>query len=356
MRAGQEPKPRHHTIAASSALTAAVLAAGITTANTTASAQDCRAGLRRINIGVAASPPNVVHTSPYVAKALGFFAKRCLDVNIVQFEGGLSPASVTAVAQGGTLSGANEIGIGRGLKVTQVWALAQRLPQVYMVAEGIKTPADLKGKRLSATGGGIGGFQWRIAREILKSASLETTDANFINAATAGRVPGLVTGQIDGVALAPEDAFLARQQKPNVNSLLLVADLLPQFMYNAYGASLDWLARDRPLLRDAVAGMIEANRAMFTDRARVLPVVIEATQKPKDAVEYALDFLTRNCVWSVNHGLDPETTTWNIENSIRNGDLDAARKPGVAQVADFKFADEAVETAGGRVKLGNCTK
>ena len=34
------------------------------------------------------SPPNVVHTSPYVAKALGYFAKRCIDANIVEFNGG----------------------------------------------------------------------------------------------------------------------------------------------------------------------------------------------------------------------------------------------------------------------------
>jgi NitT/TauT family transport system substrate-binding protein len=356
MRAGHETGPRQHAMAAVPAGIAAVLAAGVVTWGTAAGAQQCSGPLRRINIGVAASPPNVVHTSPYVAKALGFFGKRCIDANIVQFEGGLSPASVTAVAQGGTLSGANEIGIGRGLKVTQVWALAQRLPQVYMVAESVRTAADLKGRKLSATGGGIGGFQWRIAREILKSAGLDTTDANFINAATAGRVPGLVTGQIDGVALAPEDAFLARQQKPSVNSLLLVADLLPHFMYNAYGASLDWIARDRPLIRDAVAAMIEANRAMFTDRAKVLPVVIEATQKPKDAVEYALDFLTKTCIWSVNHGLDEATTAWNIDNSVGNGDLDAAKKPAIAQVADFKLAEEAVAEAGGRVTLGTCAK
>ena len=46
--------------------------------------------MRKINIGVSVAPPNVVHTSPYVAKALGFFAKRCIDANIVQFEGGQS--------------------------------------------------------------------------------------------------------------------------------------------------------------------------------------------------------------------------------------------------------------------------
>ncbi len=52
-----------------------------------AAAQSCPT-MRKINIGVSVAPPNVVHTSPYVAKELGFFAKRCIDANIVQFEGG----------------------------------------------------------------------------------------------------------------------------------------------------------------------------------------------------------------------------------------------------------------------------
>ena len=44
--------------------------------------------MRKINVGVAVAPPNVVHTAPYVAKALGFFAKHCVDANIIQFDGG----------------------------------------------------------------------------------------------------------------------------------------------------------------------------------------------------------------------------------------------------------------------------
>ena len=44
------------------------------------------------------------------------------------------------------------------------------MPQSYMVAADVKTAKDLKGKRLSATGGGVGGFNWRMGREVLKSA------------------------------------------------------------------------------------------------------------------------------------------------------------------------------------------
>ena len=58
-----------------------------------AAAQANCAAMRKINIGVSVSPPNVVHTTPYVAKELGLFAKHCIDANIIQFDGGESPAA-----------------------------------------------------------------------------------------------------------------------------------------------------------------------------------------------------------------------------------------------------------------------
>src|SRR5438105_13081790 len=88
-------------------------------------AQTC-ATMRKINVGVSSAPPNVVHTSPYVAKELGFFAKRCIDANIIQFEGGQSATSVTATAQGKAISAVSDVSIGRGLNVKQIWGLAPR--------------------------------------------------------------------------------------------------------------------------------------------------------------------------------------------------------------------------------------
>jgi ABC-type nitrate/sulfonate/bicarbonate transport system substrate-binding protein len=193
-----------------------------------------------------------------------------------------------------------------------------------------------------------------MGREILRTAGLTVDDAHFIPAATAGRLPGLVAGQIDGVALHPEDVYLAKKQKPALNVLVQLADLMPNYMFNAYGASLDWIARDRALLRDVAAAMIEANRAMFTDKVKVVPIIEKATGKPKDAVEYAVDALTKHCVWSVNGGLSPERTQWTIDNSAENGDIEKDKRPPVEQVANFALAKEAVEAAGGPVTIGNC--
>src|SRR4051794_7439922 len=172
-----------------------------------AAAQTCPT-MRKINVGVAVAPPNVVHTAPYVAKALGFFAKHCVEANIIQFDGGAAGTSVTAVAQGTAISNLPDVAIARGLKGKQIWGLAPRPPQGYVVPDSVKTAADLKGKRLSAAGG-VGGFNWVVGRAVLRSAGLSVDDAQFISQGTAGRVPRLFSGPIRGGGLHPEGIYLA---------------------------------------------------------------------------------------------------------------------------------------------------
>jgi NitT/TauT family transport system substrate-binding protein len=309
---------------------------------------------RRINIGISVAPPNVVHTSPFVALELGYFTKHCIDARIVQFDGGESPAAWAAAALGTALVATRAVAVGRGVRVRQIWGLAPRLPQAYVVAESIKSAADLKGKRLSATGGGVGGLNWLMSREVLKTAGLTANDAQFVPSATAARLPALVAGQIDGVALHPEDVYLAQKQNPGLHVLVQLADLLPEYMFNAYGAATDWIARDHALLVDTVAAMIEANRAIYRDEARVVPIMMKATGKPREAVEYAWDAETRHCVWSVNEGFDTKRTQWTIDHDVANGYIDQTKKPTVEQVVDMQIANEAVAAAGGRVIIGGC--
>ncbi len=308
---------------------------------------------RKVNVGVAVAPPNAVHTAPYVAKALGYFAKHCIDANIIQFDGGLAGTSVTAVGQGTAISNLPDAAIAQGLKARQVWGLAPRPPQAYVVPAEVKTAADLKGRRLSAAGG-VGGFNWLLGREVLRSAGLKLEDAQFISQGTAGRLPGFVAGQIEGVALHPEDVYLVQKQKPGAHVLMMVSDLMPLFAFNHYGAADTMIANQHDLVRDTIAAMIEANRAIYRDRDKVVPIIMEATQKPKDAVEYAIDVLTKNCILSVNEGFVRERTEWTHQNNINNGDIPPEKKLTFDQIVDLKLASEAVEAAGGHTTINNC--
>lgn len=314
----------------------------------------CAGGLRKISVASASAPPNVVHTTPFVAKALGFFAKHCVDADIVQFEGGLSQTMVAAIARGEVIGTVDEVAASSGAGLEQVWAMAPHMPQAYVVQADIETAADLKGKRLNAAGGGVGGFNWRMGRALLQSAGLTVDDAQFIPGAMSGRLPGLVAGQIDGVALHPEDVYLAQQQKPGVHVLVKLADLLPELTFNTYGASRELIARDPTLVRDVMAAMIEANRAIYREEATVLPIMADATKKPQNAVEFAYKYLTDNCIWSVNTGITRARTEWTIKYDKDNGDIQAATLPAFDQVVDLDLANQAVAAAGGPATIGAC--
>ena len=150
---------------------------------------------------------------------MGFFAKRCIDVNVIQFDGGVAGAVVTAIAQGTAIASLQPSPIANGVKAKEIWQMAPRPPQSYLVTAEIKTPADLKGKRLSAAGG-VGGFNWLRSRDALKKAGLTLNDATMVSQGTAGRLPGFLAGQLDAVVAHPEDVFLAQQKKPGAQGPL----------------------------------------------------------------------------------------------------------------------------------------
>ncbi|HXF75222.1 MAG TPA: ABC transporter substrate-binding protein [Methylomirabilota bacterium] len=312
--------------------------------------------MRKIKIGVSVSPPNVVHTPVYIAQKLGLFARRCIEAEIVEFEGGASAANLAAVAQGQAIATINAVAIAQGLRAKQFWGMAPRLPQAYMVSEDVKTAADLKGKRLSATGGGVGGFNWVMGREVLKTAGLKVADVQFISQATAGRLPGLLAGQLNGVALHPEDVYLAQKEKPGLHVLVDLAQLMPKYFFNAYGAAESMLARDRAMVRDVATALIQANRAIYTQKEQVLPVMVQATKKPQDAVSFSYDYLVKNCIWSVNTGFSRERTEWSIDNAIENGDIQPDKKPSYEQIVDVRLGEEALKAAGGPTKIRGCAE
>jgi NitT/TauT family transport system substrate-binding protein len=318
-----------------------------------AAAQTCSGPMRKINVGVPVAPPNVVHTAPFIAKALGFFARRCVDANIIQFDGGAAGTAVTAVGQGSAISNLPDTAIAQGLKARQIWGLAPRPPQAYVVSADIKTAADLKHKRLSAAGG-IGGFNWLVGRAALRAGGLTVDDAQFISQGTAGRLPGFVAGQIDAVALHPEDLHIVLQRKPGAHVLAMLSDLWPQYSFNAYGAADAMIAKDRDLLRDTIAAMIEANRTIYRDREKVIPIIMEATQKPREAVAFSIDILTKNCILSVNTGFVRERTEWTHQNNIDIGDIPPEKKLTFDQIADHRLAEEAVASLGGPVTIDTC--
>src|SRR5262249_760322 len=153
----------------------------------------------------------------------------------------------------------------------------------------------------------------------------------------------------------PEDAFLALRQKPGLRILSQVADLMPLYAFNAYGIATDVIARDRAFVVDFVAAMVEANRTIYRDTAKVLPIMASKTLKPRDGVEDWVETLPKACIWSVNEGFTPQRTQWTIDPDAAAGDMDPDKKPSVDQVFDKEIAADGVAAAGGRVTIAGCS-
>jgi hypothetical protein len=100
--------------------------------------------------------------------------------------------------------------------------------------------------------------------------------------------------------------------------------------------------------------MIEANRAIYSDKDKVLPAIVEATQKPREAVEFAIGVITKGCMLSVNSGFVRERTEWTHQNNIDIGDIPPEKKLTFDQIADHALAEEAVASLGGPVTINGC--
>ena len=166
--------------------------------------------------------------------------------------------------------------------------------------------------------------------------------------------PGLLAGQVDGVVLHPEDGYLAHEKNPGLHPLVKLSKLLPDWQFNSYGASDGFIAKHPNLLRDTVAAMIDAARAIYTEPAKVIPVMVKATGKPRAAVEYAWKEETTDCIWAVNTGLDPKRIAWTEHYDIENHDAPANRVLSFGQMVDTKLLDAALAEAGGPVNIHGC--
>ena len=214
-----------------SARTAALLILGACSAAGSmhsARAADCKE-MRKIKIGVSVTPPNVVHTTPFVAKALGLFAKHCIDAKSSSSKAAGSAAARAAVAQGTAIANLSDVAIGRGMKAQQFWGFAPRLPQVYASRRTSRLQPISRAASSSASGGGVGGLQ--VAHGSRGSADRGPQGRGCAIHLARHRRPaaGLVAGQIDGVALHPEDVYLAMQKKPGVHALVDLSELMPKY-------------------------------------------------------------------------------------------------------------------------------
>lgn len=317
-----------------------LLAAALCAAPSFVNAED------KLVVAMPTTPPNVVHMPIYIAVDLGLFKKYGLNVETVALEGGVKTyrAMVAGNADIASASGPFAIvGEAKGAGTKIILANMPKLEASMVVRENIKTLADLKGKRI-----GIqqpGGFADVLSRGVLRAAKIDPNEVNFVSIASED-VPALVANQIDTAILHVEQEMIAQSKVPGLHAIARLWEIQPKNLYNVMAVSNKTISAKRAALKAFVKGHIEATRAIYTEKDKVLPIIMKYTQLPKDVASKTYDFMIKDCIWDANDGLGPDRINFTAELMTKVGNIPAGKTPKYEDIVDLSFAREAIKELG----------
>ncbi len=304
--------------------------------------------LRRISLGVPVTPPNMVHLAPYIAADQGYFQEVGLEVEFKNFEGGLQ-ALRGGIAGGLDIAGTSADPIiaaaTRNAGIKAIGTYAPKLSVVMVGQETIRTPADLRGRRIGIQE--VGGFNEVMSRAVLATVGMTPDDVRYVTVTTAGRVPGLLANQIDAAILHADQYYNAIQRNPNFTVIARLWEVLPKWWYSGYAVTDQKIQQSRPMLVDFETGIIRAGRFMYQNRDRTIEVGVQQTNQPRDVVERAYEDLAAGGIWAVNDGMPRDMIDYTLDKQVELGMLQANRRPTYEQLIDRSMAEEALQRVGG---------
>jgi NitT/TauT family transport system substrate-binding protein len=279
---------------------------------------------------------------------MGFFDEVGLDVEMLSFDGGIgamraSKYAVDVAAAGGeSLFGA----VQGGQQFKAIGTYAPRLSVVMMSSPDVKSPAQLKGRKIGISESG--GFNQVMAKLVLDQAGISPDDVQWVSISSADRLTAIVDHRIDGSVLHIEQYYAATRTAPDLNVLARLWEVAPDWWYSAFVAPTEVIDAKHEELVRFMTGVIKAQRFMYTNPVETKRIAVEATKRQPEEVERGYEDLTRGGIWSVNDGMSRTTIEDTIRRQIELGVLTADHPPTYDQVIERSIVEEAIARNGGR--------
>ena len=252
-----------------------------------------------------------------VAQQQGFFRKHSIDAQLVLMPNG--PLALTALAGGesqfyyGTTSGASLGSVLNGLDGVFVAGFVKRLVGAFGVGRDIKTPADLKGKRIGVAS--LSGGNWMFTMLALEHWGIDPKRDGIVFRVigdTGARVQAIATGLIDGSLLGyTHGTILKRQGYP---ILADVADLNIPFQDSGLFTRKSFIAQHPETVENVLRALLDA--IAFIQEPDNKTAVLKGLAKwlrlsnPEEALD-GYDFMRRMYTRQIYPSLE------GIRNSIR---------------------------------------
>jgi NitT/TauT family transport system substrate-binding protein len=246
--------------------------------------------------------PSVDFVSVYVARERGLFAKHGLDVTLTPMLSSLIPAALasgsiqvgmptTPVALASIDAGLDHV-IVAGAAVTDPVTMKD-VGIVVRPGSGIRTPADLQGKKVGVPG--VGALLHVLAKQWMTLKGVDPSKVNFVEVSLPTMGDVLRGGTVDAVLSV--DPITSRMLAANTGTMLapIFVDLPAGTSTIVFTTSRDWAKSNPKLLagfRDAVAEAMDfvaknpAEGQAFAGKfLNISPEVLATTRRPSMQVD-----------------------------------------------------------------------
>jgi NitT/TauT family transport system substrate-binding protein len=211
-------------------------------------------------------------STTWVGRDLGIFAKHGLDVEIIMITG--AARSVAALLGNsthfstGSATGPLAAAV-RGSDIKVIAASYNKFPYAFVVKPEIRSPKDLRGKRVNILNyGGSNDLALQLA---LKEWGLKHSDVQVIIGGDAPtRMGALMAGRIDATILSPPHLTIA--VKAGYRVLADMGDMSTNFTQSSLYVKGSSLKENRDRVKRFVRGYVEAIHVIKTDRVRTMKV------------------------------------------------------------------------------------
>lgn len=223
-------------------------------------------------------------TPMILAKEKGFYDEVDLDVDIVQGQGSktttmvvgenadpIGHANLSTVAQS----------VSAGVPITAVAGWWQQGPISLICADpAIKTPADVKGKRIGSTPTGSDG---QILPAFLKANGLEVSDITLVNMPGDAKFAGIASGQLD--CISGDDYYytpLLKAQGKEV-SVLKYADWGVTNLGFGIVVNNDYLAQNPDIVKRFLAATRKGMEYTFAHKDEAVDIFLKVSGNTQPA-------------------------------------------------------------------------
>jgi ABC-type nitrate/sulfonate/bicarbonate transport system substrate-binding protein len=133
---------------------------------------------------------------------------------------------------------------------------------------------------------------------------------------------------------------------PDLHAIGRMWELQPKTLYTFLSATEKTIKEKNAAVQAVVTANIEATRIMYTDKAKIMPILVKQTGYPEKILSESFDFLVQQCIWDANSGLSPERINFTAELMAKVGNIKEGKTPKYEEIVDTTFAKKAIEQVG----------